>query len=98
MVFRAHHLRRLPPHPGFAHPLSRPMNEPPASAQPGPGPSGQDMAGPVAAFCNVSIAFDGPPVLEDVSFSIAPGETRVLLGPAGVGKSVLLKLANGLLR
>ena len=74
------------------------MNEPPASAQPGPGPSGQDMAGPVAAFCNVSIAFDGPPVLEDVSFSIAPGETRILLGPAGVGKSVLLKLVNGLLR
>jgi phospholipid/cholesterol/gamma-HCH transport system ATP-binding protein len=37
-------------------------------------------------------------VLEDVSFSIAPGETRVLLGPAGVGKSVLLKLVNGLLR
>jgi phospholipid/cholesterol/gamma-HCH transport system ATP-binding protein len=56
------------------------------------------MVRPVAAFCNVSIAFDGPPVLENVSFSIAPGETRVLLGPAGVGKSVLLKLANGLLR
>jgi phospholipid/cholesterol/gamma-HCH transport system ATP-binding protein len=55
-------------------------------------------ASPVVAFRNVSIAFDGPPVLEDVSFSVAPGETRVLLGPAGVGKSVLLKLANGLLR
>jgi phospholipid/cholesterol/gamma-HCH transport system ATP-binding protein len=52
----------------------------------------------VVVFRNVSIAFDGPPVLDDVSFSIAPGETRVLLGPAGVGKSVLLKLANGLLR
>jgi phospholipid/cholesterol/gamma-HCH transport system ATP-binding protein len=55
-------------------------------------------ASPVVAFRNVSIAFDGPPVLQDVSFSIAPGETRVLLGPAGVGKSVLLKLINGLLR
>jgi phospholipid/cholesterol/gamma-HCH transport system ATP-binding protein len=55
-------------------------------------------ASPVLAFRHVSIAFDGPPVLEDVSFSVAPGETRVLLGPAGVGKSVLLKLANGLLR
>jgi phospholipid/cholesterol/gamma-HCH transport system ATP-binding protein len=53
---------------------------------------------PVVAFRNVSIAFDGPPVLEDVSFSVAPGETRILLGPAGVGKSVLLKLVNGLLR
>ena len=49
-------------------------------------------------FKNVSIAFDGPPVLDNVSFSVAPGETRILLGPAGVGKSVLLKLVNGLLR
>jgi phospholipid/cholesterol/gamma-HCH transport system ATP-binding protein len=44
------------------------------------------------------LRFDGPPVLLDVSFSIAPRETRILLGPAGVGKSVLLKLINGLLR
>ena len=53
---------------------------------------------PVVSFRNVSIAFDGPPVLEDITFSVAPGETRILLGPAGVGKSVLLKLGNGLLR
>ena len=52
----------------------------------------------VVVFRNVSIAFAGPPVLEDISFSVAPGETRILPGPAGVGKSVLLKLANGLLR
>ncbi len=55
-------------------------------------------ASPVVAFDNVSIGFDGPPVLENVSFALAPTETRVLLGPAGVGKSVLLKLVNGLLR
>jgi phospholipid/cholesterol/gamma-HCH transport system ATP-binding protein len=55
-------------------------------------------AKPVVVFENVSIRFDGPPVLENVSFQVAPGETRILLGPAGVGKSVLLKLANGLLR
>jgi phospholipid/cholesterol/gamma-HCH transport system ATP-binding protein len=53
---------------------------------------------PVVLFENVSLRFDGPPVLENVSFKVAPGETRILLGPAGVGKSVLLKLANGILR
>ena len=84
------------------------MNETRASAQPGPvrpdpawpghAPVAAADATPVVVFRNVSISFDGPPVLEDVSFSVAPGETRVLLGPAGVGKSVLLKLTNGLLR
>jgi phospholipid/cholesterol/gamma-HCH transport system ATP-binding protein len=33
-----------------------------------------------------------------VSFSVAHGETRILLGPAGGGKSVLMKLANGLIK
>ena len=55
-----------------------------------------DVPAPVLVFQNVTISFDGPPVLEDVSFSVGPHETRILLGPAGVGKSVLLKLANGL--
>jgi len=74
------------------------MIPPDASTQPGPEQDPAPDAAPVVVFRNVSIAFDGPPVLDDVSFSIAPGETRVLLGPAGVGKSVLLKLVNGLLR
>ncbi len=52
----------------------------------------------VLTFRNVTLGFAGPPVLEDISFSVAPGETRIVLGPVGVGKSVLLKLANGLLR
>jgi phospholipid/cholesterol/gamma-HCH transport system ATP-binding protein len=47
-------------------------------------------------FRNVTVSFDGPPVLDDISFSIGPRETRILLGPAGVGKSVLLKATNGL--
>jgi len=47
---------------------------------------------------HLSIAFEGPPVLQDISFTVAPGETRILLGAAGVGKSVLLKLINGLIR
>lgn len=58
----------------------------------------EEPTGPVVSFENVTIAFDGPPVLEDVSFSVGPGETRIVLGPAGVGKSVLLKATNGLVR
>ncbi|MBS1801966.1 MAG: ATP-binding cassette domain-containing protein [Acidobacteria bacterium] len=53
---------------------------------------------PVLEFRSVSMSFPGNAVLDDVTFKVAPRETRVLLGPAGVGKSVLLKLANGLLR
>lgn len=54
-------------------------------------------ASTVLDFRNVSISFPGNSVLDEVTFKVAPNETRVLLGPAGVGKSVLLKLANGLL-
>lgn len=53
---------------------------------------------PVVVFDNVSIIFDVKPVLQDISFSVQPGETRIILGPAGCGKSVLMKLTDGLLR
>jgi len=53
---------------------------------------------PVVAFDNVSIIFDVKPVLNNISFVVQPGETRIILGPAGGGKSVLLKLVDGLLR
>ena len=70
------------------------------SAQDAPTSKAQNLPenGPVVVFEGVSIAFEGKPVLEDISFTVEPGETRVILGPAGGGKSVLLKLANGLLR
>ena len=44
------------------------------------------------------IAFDQHTVLKNISFRVRHAETRILLGPAGGGKSVLMKLANGLLR
>jgi phospholipid/cholesterol/gamma-HCH transport system ATP-binding protein len=57
-----------------------------------------DPSKPVLVFEDVSIGFEGKKVLENISFKVFPGDTRILLGPAGSGKSVLLKLANGLMR
>jgi phospholipid/cholesterol/gamma-HCH transport system ATP-binding protein len=57
-----------------------------------------DSADPVVVFEDVSIIFDIKPVLQNISFTVCRGETRIILGPAGGGKSVLMKLANGLIR
>lgn len=57
-----------------------------------------DSADPVVVFEDVSITFDIKPVLQNISFTVHRGETRIILGPAGGGKSVLMKLANGLIR
>lgn len=53
---------------------------------------------PQLAFDNVSFAFDETPVLSHVSFVLNGGETLIVLGAAGSGKTVLLKTALGLLR
>ena len=52
----------------------------------------------VVSFEDVSISFDEKQVLQNISFTVHHGETRIILGPAGGGKSVLMKLTNGLLR
>jgi phospholipid/cholesterol/gamma-HCH transport system ATP-binding protein len=52
---------------------------------------------PVVEFKEVSLAFDRKVIFEKISFSVDRGQTLIILGPAGTGKSVLLKLANGLL-
>ena len=52
----------------------------------------------ILRFEDVSLQFDGETVLDKVSFDIPPGGTRVVLGAAGSGKTVLLKLALGLLK
>jgi phospholipid/cholesterol/gamma-HCH transport system ATP-binding protein len=49
-------------------------------------------------FDDVAIAFDENVVLDGISFVLRKGETKILLGVAGSGKSTILKLALGLLK
>ena len=52
----------------------------------------------VLRFENVSVSFDGEPAVRDVSFEAFEADSRVILGAAGSGKTVLLKTAMGLVR
>ena len=58
----------------------------------------QEARQPVLKFEHVTVSFDDMPAMRDVSFEAHEGETRVILGAAGSGKTVLLKAALGLLR
>ena len=49
-------------------------------------------------FRDVNKAFDGRPVLNHVSFAVKRGQTCVIMGRSGVGKSVSLKHIMGFLR
>ena len=53
---------------------------------------------PVLSFQDISIGFDKGDVLSGLSFSVAAQETKVLIGESGTGKTLILKLAAGLLR
>ncbi len=53
---------------------------------------------PVVSFEDVNLAFGETPALVHLSFSMRAGETRVVLGAAGSGKTMLLKTAVGLVR
>ncbi len=49
------------------------------------------------SLTNVSFRYrdDGPPILDQVSFSVAPGEFVALVGASGSGKSTILRLLLG---
>jgi len=52
---------------------------------------------PILKFDRVTVTFDGEPALQDLSFEAYESESRVILGAAGSGKTVLLKTALGLI-
>jgi len=53
---------------------------------------------PAIEFKNVYLSFGSQQVLTDISFTLAHGEMLVITGVSGAGKSVLLRLAMGLLK
>jgi phospholipid/cholesterol/gamma-HCH transport system ATP-binding protein len=53
---------------------------------------------PLIAFSDVHIGFDEGDVLRGISFEVWPGETKLLLGETGTGKTLIMKLGAGLLR
>jgi osmoprotectant transport system ATP-binding protein len=52
---------------------------------------------PLVEFRNVSYEIAGKRILSEINFSVESGETLVLLGRSGSGKSTALKLTNGML-
>ena len=53
---------------------------------------------PLIAFQDVHIGFDTGDVLNGISFEVWPAETKILLGETGSGKTLIMKMAAGLLR
>ncbi len=53
---------------------------------------------PYIEFRNVTKAFDDRVILKDVSFTVERGQTAVIMGRSGVGKSVSLKHIMGFLK
>ena len=45
---------------------------------------------------NIFKAYEGKPILNDISFNVGAGETVCLLGASGSGKSTLLRIIGGL--
>lgn len=69
-------------HQAFEHPIS---NE-------------DDIVRPAIEFRNVDLAFDDQVILDNVSFNVRRGETKIVLGGSGSGKSTIINMILGLLK
>jgi phospholipid/cholesterol/gamma-HCH transport system ATP-binding protein len=58
----------------------------------------RDRAIPAIEFRNVVLAFDERVILDNLSFKVMKGETKIILGGSGGGKSTIIKLVLGLLK
>ena len=57
-----------------------------------------ERAIPAIEFRNVTMIFDGRNILNNLSFKVMKGETKIILGGSGSGKSTTIKLVLGLLK
>ncbi len=57
-----------------------------------------DRAIPAIEFQNVTMIFDERKILNNLSFKVMKGETKIILGGSGCGKSTTIKLVLGLLK
>jgi phospholipid/cholesterol/gamma-HCH transport system ATP-binding protein len=53
---------------------------------------------PAIEFRNVLLAFDDKVILDHLSFKVMKGETKIILGGSGGGKSTIIKIVLGLLK
>lgn len=58
----------------------------------------RDRAIPAIEFRDVVLAFDERVILNKLSFKVLKGETKIILGGSGGGKSTIIKLVLGLLK
>ena len=58
----------------------------------------RDRAIPAIEFRNVVLAFDDKVILDNLSFKVLKGETKIILGGSGGGKSTIIKIVLGLLK
>jgi len=57
-----------------------------------------DRVTPAIEFRNVHLSFDERKILNNLSFKVMRGETKIILGGSGGGKSTIIKLVLGLLK
>ena len=70
---------------------------PPALETPRPGAPSVTGAGALLALDNVTRAFGGLIAVDQVSFTVEPGQIVGLIGPNGAGKTTVINLISGLL-
>jgi phospholipid/cholesterol/gamma-HCH transport system ATP-binding protein len=68
-----------------------------APPPPEPPPEPRDPDESIISFRDVHLSFDRP-ILQGVSFDLAPGTTKIVLGGSGSGKTTILRLILGLLK